>query len=247
MDMYKGPNAEQVATDQQPATYLKRVSRDLTKPGLCDPTRWVLIGLHRRLTEAVEALPPGQLVVDFGSGLSPYRALFRRRFASYLAVDLPGNPLADAVVGPDGGLPVESNAVDCVVSSQVLEHVAEPTAYLAEAFRVLRPGGHLVLSTHGHWTYHPDPTDYWRWTRDGLTRTIEHEGFTVRTVTSVLSLLSVALQLWLNGTYWRMPRRLQPVYAGCVQMCIGLIERARREAFSLDAADFVVVAQKPEH
>ena len=246
LDRLDRPNHEQLATDQQSATYHQRISRDLTRPGRCDPTRWVLIGLHRRLTEAVEALPPGRLVVDFGCGLSPYRGLFQRRFASYLAIDLPGNPLADATLGPEGGMPLESNAADCVLSSQVLEHVADPTAYLAEAFRVLRPRGHLVLSTHGHWTYHPDPTDYWRWTRDGLTRTIEHGGFTVKTVTSVLSLPSVALQFWLNSTYRRMPRRLQPVYAWCVQMCIGWIERARREEFSLDAADFVVVAQKPE-
>ncbi len=246
MAMTEGsPNTDGVAADERQATYVTRRSRDLTRPGLGDPNRWVLIGLNKRLTEVVEALPPGEVVADFGSGLSPYRALFGLRFTRYFAVDLPGNPSADAVIDPEGRMPLVNGAVDCVLSTQVLEHVPEPTAYLGEAFRVLRPGGHLVISTHGCWTYHPDPTDYWRWTKDGLTRTIERAGFTVTTVTSVLSLPSVALQFWLNGTYRRMPRRLQSLYAACIQICIGLIERARREQFSADAADFVVVAQKP--
>ena len=57
-----------------------------------------------------------------------------------------------------------TTSFDAVLSTQVLEHVADPGALPAERFRVLRPGGRLLLSTHGIFVYHPDPDDYWRWT-----------------------------------------------------------------------------------
>jgi SAM-dependent methyltransferase len=43
-------------------------------------------------------------------------------------------------------LPFGNGAVDAVVLLDVMEHVANPAAMVAEAHRVLRPGGYLVLS-----------------------------------------------------------------------------------------------------
>lgn len=48
--------------------------------------------------------------------------------------------LADVVGGP----------VDCVVSLEVIEHLYLPKRLFEQSHRVLRPGGHLVLSTPYH-------------------------------------------------------------------------------------------------
>ena len=45
------------------------------------------------------------------------------------------------------GLPVADGAADVVIMSEVIEHLVDPDGAVAEARRVLRPGGSLLLST----------------------------------------------------------------------------------------------------
>ncbi|MDF3150217.1 methyltransferase domain-containing protein, partial [Streptomyces sp. T21Q-yed] len=47
----------------------------------------------------------------------------------------------------DGGLPFVSGSADAVLFSEVVEHLVDPDGALDELRRVLRPGGHLMLST----------------------------------------------------------------------------------------------------
>ncbi|MGN9759982.1 class I SAM-dependent methyltransferase [Streptomyces sp. SD31] len=47
----------------------------------------------------------------------------------------------------DGGLPFASGSADAVLFSEVVEHLVDPDGALDELRRVLRPGGHLMLST----------------------------------------------------------------------------------------------------
>ena len=116
-------------------------------------------------------------ILDYGCGGSPYRSLFGS--CTYHRADLAGDFPVDFKYGPDSRLPAELADYDCVLSTQVLEHVLSPTAYLAEAYRVLRPGGHLLLSTHGLFEDHFCPYDYWRWTVYGLRKLVEETGFKI--------------------------------------------------------------------
>ncbi len=50
-------------------------------------------------------------------------------------------------VADASALPVESHGFDAFVSLETIEHVADDRAFLAEAKRVLRPGGTFVCST----------------------------------------------------------------------------------------------------
>ncbi|WP_329296650.1 class I SAM-dependent methyltransferase [Streptomyces pseudovenezuelae] len=45
------------------------------------------------------------------------------------------------------GLPIATGSVDAVLFSEVVEHLVDPDSALDELRRVLRPGGHLMLST----------------------------------------------------------------------------------------------------
>jgi SAM-dependent methyltransferase len=120
-------------------------------------------------------------VLDFGCGGSPYRTLFGP--CTYHRADLTGSAAGlDLEYGADAALSAPSADYDCVLSSQVLEHVESPQTYLAECHRVLKPGGCLILSTHGLFEDHACPYDYWRWTVYGLQRLVAEAGFAVERV-----------------------------------------------------------------
>jgi SAM-dependent methyltransferase len=135
-------------------------------------------------------------ILDYGCGQKPYQPLFTG-CVSYEGADFPGNPCADWTLDERGHLPAQLRAsFDAVVSFQVLEHVPNVPAYLEECRRVLRPDGHLLLTTHGIWEYHPGPHDVQRWTMEGLIRTIEPHGFEIIHCQAITTRVRSLLQQW---------------------------------------------------
>ncbi len=61
--------------------------------------------------------------------------------------DIPGMEHAVFMQAEVPPLPFDSNAFDCVISFQVIEHIRRDLDFVAEAARVLRPGGLIVLTT----------------------------------------------------------------------------------------------------
>ena len=152
---------------------------DRRRPGIAHPARLTLLPLARALERAIqtEVAPAGdrQAVLDIGCGQQPYRPFFTGVAARYVGLDAHPGPRVD-VVGPAESLPFADGEFNVVVSTQMLEHVPEPAEVVREAWRVLRPGGVLLLSTHGTAAYHPGPTDFWRWTQEGLVKLLGDNG-----------------------------------------------------------------------
>lgn len=211
------------------------------------PLAYIIRLLPARLEELARELrvPPDGRVLDFGCAEMPYRRFFAPD-VDFVGVDLPGNPRASLYLCADGTVPSEDACFDAVLSTQVLEHVADPRTYLAESFRVLRPGGRLLLSTHGVMVYHPDPVDYWRWTCAGLQRDVEQAGFRVVRFEGIMGLAATGLQLLQDGALRRLPRILWPALCLMMQPMIALADRLEATASRpLDALVFALVAEKP--
>jgi SAM-dependent methyltransferase len=99
-------------------------------------------------------------VLDVGCGIGDFLA-FR---PGSVGVDI--NPLTvewcrsrglDARVMERGRIPYDDASFDSVVLDNVLEHIADPTPLLAEVFRVLAPGGILLLGVPGPRGFSADP------------------------------------------------------------------------------------------
>lgn len=101
------------------------------------------------------------------------RSLFS---GAYLGLDMREGPGVD-IVGTADRLPFSDGAFDVVVSTEMLEHDPAPWLSLAEMGRVLRKGGHLLLTTRGNgFGEHNEPSDYWRFMPASRTRLLELAG-----------------------------------------------------------------------
>ena len=76
-------------------------------------------------------------------------------------------------------IPVEDGHFDTVICNAVLEHVRNPHEAITEFQRVLRPGGILYLVVPFMQPEHLDPTDFQRYTIDGLQELVHVHGFEV--------------------------------------------------------------------
>ena len=183
----------------------------------------------------------GSIIVDFGCGSMPYRKLFGQKFEKYIGVDFPANKEADLHL-ENGRIPLMDNSVDFVISTQVLEHVENPAAYLRECFRIMKNDGRLLLSTHGHWMYHPDPTDFWRWTKDGLEKLLEQNGWEVIKTYGLMGLSASGLQLFQDGLARRLHPRLRSIFFRVIAFLQTRLDKWNME--SVDASVFYTVSKK---
>jgi SAM-dependent methyltransferase len=145
-----------------------------------DPPRWHHASIQLRHLAAQLASEGAELngvLLDLGCGARPYGSLFPS--VRYLGADVLYTHGRPDLIAMAEALPISTGSVDVVLSTQQLEHVISPDQVLREAARVLRRGGRLLLSTHGVWVHHPDPTDRWRWTEEGLCALIAANGFTI--------------------------------------------------------------------
>ncbi len=116
-------------------------------------------------------------VLDAGSGsYDRYSHLFSSD--SVVHLDIKEGPNVD-VVGNIENLPFQDSEFDSLISSQVLEHVEYPEKAVMEMCRVLKTGGHALVSVPQWNELHEEPYDFWRYTRYGIESLFTRNGFTV--------------------------------------------------------------------
>jgi ubiquinone/menaquinone biosynthesis C-methylase UbiE len=112
---------------------------------------------QRKLAEVAALLGPteGLRCLDLGSDNGVVSLLLRQQGGSWASADLTEEAVAsirelvehDVHLVPGGRLPFADASFDRVAVVDMLEHVPDERAFVAELARVLRPGGTLVVNT----------------------------------------------------------------------------------------------------
>ena len=112
------------------------------------------------LQATLTGLQADACILDVGAG--------GRRVAPHVKTfDFVAGPNVD-IVGDIHDMPIGDASYDCIICTGTLEHVADPWQAVREIHRVLRPGGVVHVDVPFIQGYHADPTDYWRFTIEGL-------------------------------------------------------------------------------
>ncbi|MFV2087676.1 methyltransferase domain-containing protein [Micromonospora sp. LOL_021] len=119
--------------------------------GAFEMLHWIAEARARLVPPAAR---PGAVLVDIGCGAGLLAPHLHGKGYRHVGVDLVGSALrqaarhgVDPVRGDATRLPLADRVADVVSAGELLEHVPDLSAAVAEACRVLRPGGLLVLDT----------------------------------------------------------------------------------------------------
>jgi ubiquinone/menaquinone biosynthesis C-methylase UbiE len=139
------------------------------------------------------AASPGLVALDVGAGSGTFSNLLSARGFEVTSTDVTEKALEvlrTRVAGPveradATSLPFPTSSFDSVILGEVLEHVENDVAALAEAARVLRPNGVLAVSVPRNPAWF-SRSDRWaghvrRYTRAQLVDRVERAGFCVVT------------------------------------------------------------------
>lgn len=128
--------------------------------------------------------------LDLGAQNGPYAAHFPRRVAVDLQPSTHIHARADA-----HALPFTEASFEVVLCTEVLEHLPEPQRAIDEMFRVLIPGGRLLLTTRFLFPIHDAPHDYFRFTKYGLRYLLRRfEDVHIEEETDAVGALAVLIQ-----------------------------------------------------
>jgi SAM-dependent methyltransferase len=130
--------------------------------------------------------------LNIGSGSSWHTA-------SIINLDLCIGPQVNCV-GNAEDLPFADDSFALIVTQETLEHVGNPEKAMEEIYRVTQPGGLLYCQLPFVIGYHPGPTDFWRFTREGIQQLVERHGFNCEEVSisvgPAVGFYRIATEFW---------------------------------------------------
>jgi len=123
----------------------------------------------------------GRMILDIGAENTPYKKYFD--MAKYFTHDVKQNKdkTISYVADLNKGLQeIPDNTFDCIICTQVLEHLIKPSVVFKEFYRILKPNGKVFMTTNFIYQIHMPPNDYYRFTKYGLKYLGESNGFIVK-------------------------------------------------------------------
>lgn len=117
----------------------------------------------------------GKKVLNLGSGIGDFDKFISKDIKT-INFDIDFSKPNLNIVGDAHYLPFKNDSLDIVYTISVLEHVRKPWVVSDEIYRVLKPGGHVVLDVPFLSAIH-DKNDYFRFTDKGIRSLFDEDKF----------------------------------------------------------------------
>lgn len=135
--------------------------------------------LIRDIREAITNYAKGDFL-DLGCGNKPYEPLYAPLTSSSIGCDIiQSDKNRVDVICPVTELNFPDHHFDTIFCTQVLEHVFEHDKMMREIYRVLKPGGRVILTVPFAWELHEEPYDFFRYTKHALKELFVRSGFDI--------------------------------------------------------------------
>ncbi len=128
--------------------------------------------LWKYINIVLDTLPITEPIYEFGSyqveGIAQetdLRPLFANKV--FIGCDMRAGPGVDKVLNLHN-IDLPDSTAGTVFLMDTLEHVEYPHQAVSEIYRILKPGGLLVMSSVLDYFIHETPNDYWRYTPDAF-------------------------------------------------------------------------------
>ena len=183
------------------STLKSMYQKEMFAPGLLgifiNPFYFIRRALYRGVIARKGCLT-GKLL-DFGCGRKPYKPFFEVQEYIGLDIEESGHSHKNEAIDVfyDGGnIPFADNHFDSAFSSEVFEHVFNLDEVLRELQRVLKPGGHLLITVPFVWDEHEVPYDFGRYTSFGIAHVLKKAGFELVSSDKTTNYVETIFQMW---------------------------------------------------
>jgi len=106
------------------------------------------------ISDMVRPLGTGLQILDVGGGDGLIGEHLWKMQNNIVTIDLPTvsaqshqREFLSAVTGDAEELPFKPSSFDVVLASEIVEHLWDPDRFLDDAYKILKTGGHLIIST----------------------------------------------------------------------------------------------------
>lgn len=127
--------------------------------------------VKEKIKDILDRTTDEHLVLNIGSGDN-------RIWPNVKNLDIIAGKNVD-IIGSAEKIPLQNNSVDTIITQETFEHIKDPSVAIMECYRVLKPGGVIYFQVPFIIGYHPGPTDFTRFTREGVTELLERVGFNI--------------------------------------------------------------------
>ncbi len=231
----------------------------LKEPSKNHPNRrssnWLIYKITDRFLNKYSDHYTGTLV-DLGCGEGIYKKFFLQFCSKYVGVDWKDslhNVNPDVVSDLNVRIDLPDKYADTIISISVMEHLYNPQQFLKECYRILKPGGYMILEVPWQWWLHEQPHDYFRYTPYGLKYLIEKSGFKIIEISPAygfftmwflkLNYFTERLTLGKNPVKKLLKAILKPIWY-INQKIAPYLDRKLDKNWHLETVSYWVLAQK---